>query len=89
MIPLFLLIISVNKAYSDDKIYLDLINLKFTNKVGYKSYETSSQLLIKTNLENEIKNWIKNNVSLKGKSGDLTVQILDESIIDSFVKNNA
>ena len=85
---LFLLIISVNKAYSDDKIYLDLINLKFTNKVGYKSYETSSQLLIKTNLENEIKNWIKNNVSLKGKSGDLTVQILDESIIDSFVKEH-
>ena len=85
---LFLLIISVNKAYSDDKIYLDLINLKFTNKVGYKSYETSSQLLIKTNLENEIRNWIKNNVSLKGKSGDLTVQILDESIIDSFVKEH-
>ena len=85
---LFLLIISVNKAYSDDKIYLDLINLKFTNKVGYKSYETSSQLLIKTNLENEIKNLIKNNVSLKGKSGDLTVQILDESIIDSFVKEH-
>ena len=85
---LFLLIISVNKAYSDDKIYLDLINLKFTNKVGYKSYETSSQLLIKTNLENEIKNWIKNNVSLKGKSGDLTVHILDESIIDSFVKEH-
>ena len=85
---LFLLIISVNKAYSDDKIYLDLINLKFTNKVGYKSYETSSQLLIKTNLENEIKNWIKNNVSFNGKSGDLTVQILDESIIDSFVKEH-
>ena len=85
---LFLLIISVNKAYSDDKIYLDLTNLKFSNKVNYKSYETGSQLLIKTNLENEIRNWIKNNVSLKGKSGDLTVQILDESIIDSFVKEH-
>ena len=82
---LFFLFAKTNASLSEDKIYLDLSNVKFENKINYKNYQTSSQLLIKVNLDEEIQNWIKKNVILKGNSGELIVQILDESIIDSFV----
>ena len=82
---LFFLFFKINYILSDDKIYLDLINVKFENRNNYKKYETASQLLTKTNLDKEIQNWVKENIILKGNSGELIVQILDESIIDSFV----
>ena len=85
---LFFLFLKTNHILSDDKIYLDLANIKFENKVNYKKYQTSSQLLIKTNLDEEIQDWVKKNIVLKGNSGELTLQILDESIIDSFVQEH-
>ena len=85
---LFFLFLKTNHILSNDKIYLDLANIKFENKVNYKKYQTSSQLLIKTNLDEEIQDWAKKNVVLKGNSGELTLQILDESIIDSFVQEH-
>jgi len=85
---LFFLFAKTNASLSEDKIYLDLSNVKFENKINYKNYETSSQLLIKVNLDEEIQNWIKKNVILKGNSGELIVQILDESIIDNFVEEH-
>ena len=44
--------------------------------------------MTKTDLEKEIHNWVKQNIILKGKSGQLTIKILDETIIDSFVKEH-
>ena len=85
---LFFLFAKINASLSEDKIYLDLSNVKFENKINYKNYQTSSQLLIKVNLDEEIQNWIKKNVILKGNSGELIVQILDESIIDNFVEEH-
>ena len=85
---LFLLFAKTNASLSEDKIYLDLSNVKFENKINYKNYQTSTQLLIKVNLDEEIQNWIKKNVILKGNSGELIVQILDESIIDNFVEEH-
>jgi len=67
---------------------LDLANIKFENKVNYKKYQTSSQLLIKIDLDEEIQDWVKKNIVLKGNSGELTLQILDESIIDNFVQEH-
>ena len=78
----------IKNLYSNDKIYLDLATSKFENKINYKNYETSSQLLIKTDLDKEIKNWVKKNIILKGESGILIIKILDESIIDNFVKEH-
>ena len=85
---LFFLFLKTNHVLSDDKIYLDLANIKFENKVNYKKYQTSSQLLIKIDLDKEIQDWVKKNIVLKGNSGELTVKILDESIIDSFVEEH-
>ncbi len=85
---LFFLFAKTNASLSEDKIYLDLSNVKFENKINYKNYQTSTQLLIKVNLDEEIQNWIKKNVILKGNSGELIVQILDESIIDNFVEEH-
>ena len=85
---LFFLFAKTNDSLSEDKIYLDLSNVKFENKINYKNYQTSTQLLIKVNLDEEIQNWIKKNVILKGNSGELIVQILDESIIDSVVEEH-
>ena len=85
---LFFLFVKTNVSLSEDKIYLDLSNVKFENKINYKNYQTSTQLLIKVNLDEEIQNWIKKNVILKGNSGELIVQILDESIIDNFVEEH-
>ena len=73
---LFFLFLKTNHILSNDKIYLDLANIKFENKVNYKKYQTSSQLLIKTDLNKELQNWIKKNIILKGNSGKLSVQIL-------------
>jgi len=75
---LFFLFAKTNASLSEDKIYLDLSNVKFENKINYKNYQTSTQLLIKVNLDEEIQNWIK----------ELIVQILDESIIDNFVEEH-
>ena len=85
---LFFLFVKTNVSLSEDKIYLDLSNVKFENKINYKNYQTSTQLLIKVNLDEEIQDWIKKNVILKGNSGELIVQILDESIIDNFVEEH-
>ena len=85
---LFFLFLKTNHILSNDKIYLDLANIKFENKVNYKKYQTSSQLLIKIDLDEEIQDWVKKNIVLKGNSGELTLQILDESIIDNFVQEH-
>ena len=81
---LFFLLIKTNYVLSDDKIYLDLLKVKFENNFDYKKYQTSSDLLIKTNLDKEIQEWIGKKVVLKGNSGELIVKILNESIIDNF-----
>jgi len=44
--------------------------------------------LIETNLDKEIQDWVKKKIILKGNSGELIVQILDESIIDNFVEEH-
>jgi len=78
----------INYLLAIDKIYLDLANVKFEHKINFQKYQTTTQLLTKTNLEKEIHNWVKKNIVLKGNSGELTVKILDESIIDSFVEEH-
>jgi len=85
---LFFSFLKTNYALSNDKIYLDLLTVKFDNKINYKKYQISTQLLTKTDLDKEIQNWIKQNIVLKGNSGNLIVQILDESVIDSFVEEH-
>ena len=85
---LFFSFSKTNYVLSNEKIYLDLLNVKFENKINYKKYQTSTQLLTKTDLEKEIQNWVKQNIILKGYSGDLIVQILDESVIDSFIEEH-
>ena len=56
---LFFLFAKTNDLLSEDKIYLDLLNIKFENKLNYKKHQTSSQLLIETNLDKEIQDWAK------------------------------
>ena len=85
---LFFSFSKTNYVLSNEKIYLDLLNVKFENKINYKKYQTSTQLLTKTDLEKEMQNWVKQNIILKGYSGDLIVQILDESVIDSFIEEH-
>ena len=88
---LFLLFFSfsqTNYVLSNNEIYLDLLSVKFDNKINYKKYQTSTQLLTKTDLDKEMRNWVKKNIILKGNSGELIVQILDESIIDNFVQEH-
>ena len=88
---LFLLFFSFSKTnyvFSNNEIYLDLLSVKFDNKFNYKKYQTSTQLLTKTDLDKEMRNWVKKNIVLKGNSGELIVQILDESIIDNFVQEH-
>ena len=67
---------------------MDLANVKFEHKINFQKHQTSTQLLTETSLEKEIHNWVKKNIVLKGNSGELTVKILDESIIDSFVEEH-
>ena len=85
---LFFSFLKINYLLAIDKIYLDLANVKFEHKINFQKYQTTTQLLTKTNLEKEIHNWVKKNIVLKGNSGELTVKILDESIIDSFVEEH-
>ena len=85
---LFFSFLKINYIFAIDKIYLDLANVKFEHKINFQKYQTTTQLLTKTNLEKEIHNWVKKNIVLKGNSGELTVKILDESIIDSFVEEH-
>ena len=85
---LFFSFLKINYILAIDKIYLDLANVKFEHKINFQKYQTTTQLLTKTNLEKEIHNWVKKNIVLKGNSGELTLQILDESIIDSFVQEH-
>ncbi|PPR32274.1 MAG: hypothetical protein CFH28_00057 [Alphaproteobacteria bacterium MarineAlpha6_Bin6] len=85
---LFFVFFKSNLGFAENKIYLDLSKIKFENKINYKDYQTSTQLLTKTNLDLEINNWFNKNIVLKGSSGTLTVQILDESIIDNYVEKH-
>ena len=85
---LFFSFLKINYILAIDKIYLDLANVKFEHKINFQKYQTTTQLLTKTNLEKEIHNWVKKNIVLKGNSGELTLQILDESIIDNFVQEH-
>ena len=39
---LFFLFAKTNDLLSEDKIYLDLLNIKFENKINYKKYQKSS-----------------------------------------------
>ena len=85
---LFFSFLKINYILAIDKIYLDLANVKFEHKINFQKYQTTTQLLTKTNLEKEIHNWVKKNIVLKGNSGELTIKILDESIIDSFIEEH-
>ena len=85
---LFFSLSKTNYIFAVDKIYLDLADIKFENKVNFKKHQTTSQLLTNTNLEKEIHSWVKKNIVLKGNSGVLIVKILDETIFDSFVKEH-
>ena len=80
--------LKTNYILAVDKIYLDLANVKFEHKINFQKHQTTTQLLTKTSLEKEIHNWVKKNIVLKGDSGELTIKILDESIIDSFVEEH-
>ena len=85
---LFFSFLKTNYILAVDKIYLDLANVKFEHKINFQKHQTSTQLLTETSLEKEIHNWVKKNIVLKGNSGELTIKILDESIIDSFVEEH-
>ena len=78
----------INYLLAIDKIYLDLLNIKYENEDNFKKYETSTQILVDTDLEKDLHNWVKENIVLKGNSGELTVKIIEESIIDSFVEEH-
>ena len=81
-----------NKNKVDSQIKLGIYGNNFQRLAYFlpdnKKYQTSTQLLTKTDLEKEMQNWVKQNIILKGDSGDLIVQILDESVIDSFVEEH-
>ena len=85
---LFFSLSKINYLLAIDKIYLDLLNIKYENEDNFKKYQTSTQILIDTDLEKDLHNWVKENIVLKGNSGELTVKIIEESIIDSFVEEH-
>ena len=86
---LFFLQINFNYLIADSKIYLDLSNTNFENDPGYKSHETSSQLIINTDLKKEIEGWVKEKIVLKGNSGNLKIKIVEEKIFDNFIAEHA
>ena len=45
---LFFVFFKSNLGFAENKIYLDLLSVKFDNKFNYKKYQTSTQLLTKT-----------------------------------------
>ena len=59
-------------------------NLVFEHDINYKLHQISSQLLIKTNLDQEIEKWAKEKFVLKGNSGKLKIKIKQEKIFDNF-----
>ena len=48
---LFFSLSKINYLLAIDKIYLDLLNIKYENEVNFKKYQTSTQILVNTNLE--------------------------------------
>ena len=77
----------INYLLAIDKIYLDLLNIKYENEDNFKKYETSTQILVDTDLEKDLHNWVRENIVLKGNSGELTVKIIEERI--KFIKTPA
>ena len=86
---LFFLNINLNYLVTNYKIYLDLANLVFEHDINYKLHQISSQLLIKTNLDQEIEKWAKEKFVLKGNSGKLKIKIKQEKIFDNFFQEHA
>ena len=85
----FFLNINLNYSVTNSKIYLDLANLVFEHDINYKLHQISSQLLIKTNLDQEIEKWAKEKFVLKGNSGKLKIKIKQEKIFDNFFQEHA
>ena len=85
----FFLNINLNYLVTNYKIYLDLANLVFEHDINYKLHQISSQLLIKTNLDQEIEKWAKEKFVLKGNSGKLKIKIKQEKIFDNFFQEHA
>ena len=85
----FFLNINLNYSVTNSKIYLDLANLVFEHDINYKLHQTSSQLLIKTDLDQEIEKWAKEKFVLKGNSGKLKIKIKQEKIFDNFFQEHA
>ena len=67
---------------------MDLQNKKNEKEDNIKKYQTSTQILINTDLEKDLHNWVKQNIVLKGNSGELTIKIIEESIIDSYIEEH-
>ena len=86
---LFFINIGLNHSIANSKIYLDLKKIIFDHDKNYKSHETSSQLIIQTDLDKEIENWAEKKFVLKGNSGELKIKIIEEKIFDNFVKEHA
>lgn len=85
----FFLNINLNYSVTNSKIYLDLANLVFEHDINYKLHQISSQLLIKTDLDQEIEKWAKEKFVLKGNSGKLKIKIKQEKIFDNFFQEHA
>ena len=85
----FFLNINLNYSVTNSKIYLDLENLVFEHDINYKLHQISSQLLIKTDLDQEIEKWAKEKFVLKGNSGKLKIKIKQEKIFDNFFQEHA
>ena len=85
----FFLNINLNYSVTNSKIYLDLANLVLEHDINYKLHQISSQLLIKTNLDQEIEKWAKEKFVLKGNSGKLKIKIKQEKIFDNFFQEHA
>ena len=81
--------INLNYSVTNSKIYLDLANLVFEHDINYKLHQISSQLLIKTDLDQEIEKWAKEKFVLKGNSGKLKIKIKQEKIFDNFFQEHA
>ena len=84
-----LLYFDFNYSIANSKIYLDLANLVFEHDINYKLHQISSQLLIKTDLDQEIEKWAKEKFVLKGNSGKLKIKIKQEKIFDNFFQEHA
>ena len=63
--------------------------MEFQHNPNYKSYDISSQLPLKTKMDKEIERWVNSKFVLKGNSGILKIQIVEEKIFDNFVKEHS